>query len=833
MKYWKVLFFFTLCLQSLFITPKVSANEEFKIILDSSNAELGPWKISEKRNFETEKEISIPGNTISQIPEMDGKKHFYLKREFVLREIPKEDLGLRAGVISDVDKTYVNDTLVGSCGDMKSSKPQCYDKIRIYRIPREILQIGTNSIVVEVQAYFPQGGGIEQDTVVLEYYDDALRHLSNQESIKLLFLAIYLTTGGYFTFLFLRRRKEAENLFFGLFIFALVSYNFLRNQYKYELPLDFVSMKKMEYIILFLLMLPLTHFIRKFFDFPYKIPLKIIDGLILATATFLLFSENIILFDQINRFLIQPSWLLYIVHIFYWLGKRIYKKDAEAIYILIGFSILMLATILDILSSRGYIVLPRMVGYVFIIFVLSLATILANRFVKINEEVENLNANLELKVEERTKELNATLTTVNNLKVQQDADYFLTSLLLNPLLTNSNTSKSVGTEFLVQQKKKFEFKGRTFEIGGDFNIAANIFLNGNSYSVFMNGDAMGKSIQGAGGALVLGVVFNSVVSRIQLKPNNTILPEVWLHNTFLELQKVFEGFNGSMFVSIVLGLLDEKNGIMYCMNAEHPWSVLYRDGVASFIEEDVSLRKLGFPGNENQFSLQLLQLSKGDIIIFGSDGRDDIAIGTDEVGNKIVNENEKQFLNVVKQSHAELPQILNNLKQLGELTDDFSLLKIIYHGAMDQPLDPNANSIAQEYIQSKQLVKASEFIKDRDAIQNISWENKWLLGKLFFEDKKYSDALVLFKQLIKDHPMLKNIHFYASYCAKKIKDQATAIMYGEAAYLKNQSDEKTIGNLLELYVQTNDHFKAKALYAKLQTIQVDSKALEKYKSLIG
>ncbi len=35
-------------------------------------------------------------------------------------------------------------------------------------------------------------------------------------------------------------------------------------------------------------------------------------------------------------------------------------------------------------------------------------------------------------------------------------------------------------------------------------------------TVFINGDAMGKSIQGAGGAIVLGVVFKSVVARTRI-----------------------------------------------------------------------------------------------------------------------------------------------------------------------------------------------------------------------------------------------------------------------------------------------------------------------------
>ncbi|MBP6738990.1 MAG: SpoIIE family protein phosphatase, partial [Leptospiraceae bacterium] len=35
---------------------------------------------------------------------------------------------------------------------------------------------------------------------------------------------------------------------------------------------------------------------------------------------------------------------------------------------------------------------------------------------------------------------------------------------------------------------------------------------------------------------------------------------------------------GSMLMSLVFGLIDERTGVMYFLNAEHPDMVLYRDG---------------------------------------------------------------------------------------------------------------------------------------------------------------------------------------------------------------------------------------------------------------
>ena len=120
----------------------------------------------------------------------------------------------------------------------------------------------------------------------------------------------------------------------------------------------------------------------------------------------------------------------------------------------------------DQLSAREVIVFPRVIGYVFIFKVLSLATILANKFVRLSEEVEELNIGLEKKVKKRTAQLNETLEGVTRLKNQQDGDYFLTTLLSNPLIKNESDSSHVKTEFYTSQKKRFTFKGEEYEIGG-------------------------------------------------------------------------------------------------------------------------------------------------------------------------------------------------------------------------------------------------------------------------------------------------------------------------------------------------------------------------------
>lgn len=293
--------------------------------------------------------------------------------------------------------------------------------------------------------------------------------------------------------------------------------------------------------------------------------------------------------------------------------------------------------------------------------------------------IKDYQANLEQKIDERTQELQESLGNVRALKGQQDGDYFLTSLLLKPLTGNYANNQQIKVSIFMRQKKSFEFKTKTNEIGGDICLAHSIRLRDREYTLFLNGDAMGKSMQGAGGSLVLGAVMQSIVERTKLSTKEQVLyPERWLKAVFKELQKTFESFDGSMLISIVMGLADEKSGFVYFLNAEHPWSVVYRNKKATFIEDDLTLRKLGTLGVNMGIRVQTFELKPHDVFIIGSDGRDDLLLGNDAEGVRIINEDETAFLRNVEKAKGDLEKTYLESKHLGDITDDFSLMSLSY-----------------------------------------------------------------------------------------------------------------------------------------------------------
>jgi len=372
---------------------------------------------------------------------------------------------------------------------------------------------------------------------------------------------------------------------------------------------------------------------------------------------------------------------------------------------------------------------------------------LANSFNTMITEIKSYAGHLEELVKVRTLELEESLKNVQGLKNQQDGDYFLTSLIMNPLLRNRNVSEDIKTDYLLDQKKKFNYKGRHSHLGGDLIVTGNLNFSGKRYVMFFNGDAMGKSMQGAGGALVMGALLNGIMSRSAADGKILkIKPEEWMQDTYQELQRVFESFDGSMMVSGVLGLINEKNGNMLYWNAEHPYSILYRDKKATFLENEISVGKLGMPVKKIPLIFKF-KMHKGDEIICGSDGRDDILLGEDEKDITQINDDEKMILSVTEICEGDLTRMQEHLKKKGIIIDDLSFLKIsITHGFSPEKEENHGNiiSLVIQKIEKKEMGNAEKILETLENKQNFYY--LYYKGVIAFKNEQVSEAIRYLKQ---------------------------------------------------------------------------------------
>jgi tetratricopeptide (TPR) repeat protein len=721
-------------------------------------------------------EIKIPYN-LADLPTDQEKDEYYLRYKFNISDFhPNSPLSMRAGIILDREKVWLNGNYIGGTGSWYSDKPQGYDKIRIYHLPEQFLiREKTNTILFKVKRYFPDEIGIAQDRIEIGETTGILSNFYKEETINLIFLAVYLTVSSYFGFLYLRRRTDKEYLFFALFAINLVIYQFLRTQTKFHLPLEFWELKKLEYLALPSFIPLMAHFLRTYLKNRYSILMKLLDLSSVVLFFSLFFISDILLLDKINRIFIQPIWAVYCLEAIYLLIRKNIEKNFDAALLIIGIVAIIVSAVVDILSARYVWNLPRISGYVFLANVIFQAFLLANRFVRLNKEVEDLNSNLEEKVITRTEELNNSLSKIQKLKVQQDGDYFLTSLLLKPLHYNATKNENLKSETITIQKKEFEFKNKKYQIGGDLTITDDLTLNGEEYTMFVNSDAMGKSIQGAGGALILGVLIRSLLSRQDALSQRSKYPERWIKDAFLDIQKAFESFDGSMFVSMILGLIHKKTGFIYYFNAEHPSLILYRNGKARFLDSidgDYYLRKMGIFGNDEKFQISTFQLEENDSIIMGTDGRDDIILNQNDT-ERIMNEDENLFLRVIEESHGNLEESIENIKKYGGLSDDISLLKINF-----QPQNKIKKPKSERYLDL--LKKTRFFAKKEDFGMAIQCMEKaylyapeypkvsLILGRLYMKISSYQLALNYFQRTLENDPGVTEAILLSAYCYKKL-----------------------------------------------------------------
>lgn len=453
------------------------------------------------------------------------------------------------------------------------------------------------------------------------------------------------------------------------------------------------------------------------------------------------------------------------------------------------------------------------------------------------EKLEDYAQNLEEKVKERTRKLADSLEHIQKLKEQQDGDYFLTTLLIKPLSANRSKSDKVKIEFFIKQKKEFSFRKKNLEIGGDICISQDIDLKGKRYIAFLNADAMGKSIQGAGGILVLGSVFHSILQRsFTSEKAADVFPEVWVKLTFKEMHKIFESFDGSMLISLIFGLVEEETGVVYFINAEHPWMILYRDKKAEFIEDELNFRKLGTSGVNGKVFISTFKLEPDDLLVMGSDGKDDLVLSENEE-HRSINEDESLFLRNFEKAEGNLKKVYEVICSEYELMDDLSLLSIRYTSKQPKKIevseDKETEILNQAYNFGKQrnnnqvikvLKDGLEFFPNSSKIGNA-------LIKSLLKLKNYIEAKEFSKEYLHVNPLDTKAMLKYAYSYKMLGNLEKAIEILERVRSREPSNIKNLSLLIDLYDKAKNHKRAQKLAEEILEKEPDNEIALKYQKI--
>ncbi|WP_243393264.1 SpoIIE family protein phosphatase [Leptospira perolatii] len=697
------------------------------------------------------------------------------------KEIP---VALDSGHTSDYAKFYLNQEsgLIGESGSIQPYTSGQDGRVVAILPFKSFLKEKNNYIYARIcsvpgKPFFWRGPEVN-----IGQAQSLLRTFSIELSVAFLLASVYVSVGLYHLLLAIRRPADIFNLYFGLFSLFFSFFHLTNNA---SAEVIFEKHKELQSIVD---QVSLMVFIGNLLLFIDRLFLRHHSkfAVIFSSAYFAIAAADIFVNHELRSIFLESveiSMILVLPYILFLTIRESLKGNTDARLLLVGVALILAGGLHDLAVEQRWIRSIFIMPYTFLAFIVGIALILANRFVRVHNEVEELNTDLEEKVRKRTADLQRSLSEIRDLKHQQDGDYFLTSQLMQPLAGNYAKSEIVNVEILCRQKKRFQFRNWQGELGGDLCAAYSLQLRGRPVLVFFNGDAMGKSMQGAGGALIMGTVFKTIVTRTQNSSEmQNRFPEQWLHQCYQELKHVFVAFDGRMLISMVLGLVDEESGLMYFVNAEHPRIVLFRDGLSEFIAEAGMLRKVGVEDPEEIFVVQIIQMHPNDVIIIGSDGRDDVQLGHTSEGNSIINEDEKAILKDVSVAQGELLEIEKLIRERGQVIDDLSLIRIAYKEEL-----PNVSTLIEDTPKNIESELIGNRRRERRAL------------KKGLQTKDFVWVAAAGQRYLEHYPDDSPVYLWVSYALSRLGDYEKAINFGECLLMRDPQHSTNIEHLVRLH----------------------------------
>ena len=312
----------------------------------------------------------------------------------------------------------------------------------------------------------------------------------------------------------------------------------------------------------------------------------------------------------------------------------------------------------------------------------------------------------------------------------------------------------------------------------------------------------------------MGTVFKTIITRTQqMAKMQELYPEHWLRQCFQELKRVMIAFDGRMLVSMVVGIVDDATGMLYFVNAEHPHVVLLRDGRARFVEEKGILRKVGMDDPQEIFVVQTVPLQANDVIVVGSDGRDDVEVGKTEAGVTMINEDELAFLADVEKSEGRLDRLEELIRQRGTVIDDLSLIRIAYREDAPQLLEPSSPEYLQLIRDTRIAYRARDYgrvraliadarLDENDALRNR--EALRMLLRAYIETKDFAAAAGLAANYTEQYADDNTALLWYSFVLRRVNEPARAIDVGERLFMRDPRNARNLRHLTSLHAKHGD-----------------------------
>ncbi len=333
-------------------------------------------------------------------------------------------LGLFIKFIGVNWEVYLNGHLVKS--EMYVSPDGNIQKWRCMRdqalqLHPHMLRRGENIVAFKIvgDPTIPDTGMYMNAPILIDDYDVLLKKKS--ETIALILIAIYLFIGLYHFMLYLNRRSELYNLYFGLFLFMLSSYFLCRTNTMNSLVLDSKLLALIEFCLLYTLIPLFMFFMGAILLHKIRIFEKLVAvfyGVLIVLTAAMHFSFDIDILRIWQATVVIPVLYSLVFQMIQSLRSAVntYRSLAidgrkpglpEAIVqclartvpgnLLIGSIVVLVCLVLDILDSIYMNQALNISRYGFFVFVIGITLVLTNRYVFVYSRIDGLSTDLSRK----------------------------------------------------------------------------------------------------------------------------------------------------------------------------------------------------------------------------------------------------------------------------------------------------------------------------------------------------------------------------------------------------------------------------------------------------
>ena len=322
--------------------------------------------------------------------------------------VGREDLrlGVRMGEVTSSYELYAGGERIGGVGALPPEPRMEYDRHRTYTLPLASID-ADGRVVLAIRAWRSsssrsQEGGPTRGPFFIGRLEDLNTRALLGGIPYLALVAVFAAVGLYHIRLYAEHRGLVEHLWFGVFALDIAAYSLLRTQWKYSLSDDFMLLKNLEYVAIYILPAVGIQLISSVFSRPIGRGLRAYQLSHLALAALVGLTPDL----RFNLMTVSfwQLWALPTIAFAAVVGLQEYRRGHPQAKLLP--SLFFLGTCLfDIAVDQDWVHGPRMIPVGMTAMIFSMAASLANRLIRTHGELELLTATLEARVVAQTSEL--------------------------------------------------------------------------------------------------------------------------------------------------------------------------------------------------------------------------------------------------------------------------------------------------------------------------------------------------------------------------------------------------------------------------------------------